>query len=83
MAGYGENAVVRGVTVLAEKQASIANNLTTSKPGSPNIFAKVAGAGALTDANRRLGIKRGTTASTRSKAARKAAKKRAAKAARG
>ena len=27
MAGYGENALVRGLTFLAEKQASIANNL--------------------------------------------------------
>jgi hypothetical protein len=72
----GQSAFVDIVT-----PASIANNLTTSKSGTANIFARVAGAGALTDANRRLGIRRGTTSSTRKNAARKAAKKRAAKAA--
>jgi hypothetical protein len=57
----------------------VANNLDTTKSGSVVIYARVAGAGALTEANRRFGIRRAGSSSSRTPNAGKQSKAKASK----
>jgi hypothetical protein len=59
--------------------SAVTNGLDTTKSGSVVIYARVAGAGALTEANRRFGIRRAGASSSRTPNSGKPSKAKASK----